>query len=663
VLPILADFSLSQSVVGATQDFGHTLDTVIHRPSDNLVLSSVVSQELTSDHSVVLTQLNVEVPRLIPAMVDVRNIRGIVIADFLSDLQTALDLRKPLTADSFDKVLRSTLDVHAPLSQKTVSGKRDAPWYNMTGEDLLIAKRERRRAERALDKNKLTVFKQIYNAAKRAVTNIVHSAKVLYYSARVEECQSSKQLFGVTNNLLGNKKKSPLPTIYPIVELPQRFLNFFQNKIVMIREKLDAASLLPSDETSKPFQGRCLEKFLTIDEETVKQMILQFGAKSCGLDPLPSQLLFESINVLLPHITRFLNDSIASGKFPDSMKQAIVKPLIKKSSLDRNDLKNYRPVSNLSVLSKVLEKIVLQQLNEHLSFNKLMQSHQSAYRSGHSTETALLKIMNDILISLDKRNVSLLTLLDLSAAFDTIDHAILLKRLEMSFGIRGIALSWFESYLSNRSQNVVVNGLKSESSKLQFGVPQGSVLGPVLFLLYMSPLFDIVKLHNIGHHAFADDNQLYKDSSVSNIHASLHSMEHCVSAVKAWMTSNKLQLNDSKTEAMLLRSPYCSFDENSLPDCVQVGECEVNFVTSVTNLGVTFDHFADLSKHVQNICQISYNSIREISAIRNYLTVNATKTLMCSLVLSRLDYCNSLLHGCEKSTFKNSNVSKILLPN
>ncbi|KAK7108418.1 hypothetical protein V1264_016162 [Littorina saxatilis] len=330
------------------------------------------------------------------------------------------------------------------------------------------------------------------------------------------------------------------------------------------------------------------------------------------------------------------------------MKQALVKPLIKKSSLDRNDLKNYRPVSNLSFLSKILERLVLLQLNAHLSSNNLLSSLQSAYRPAHSTETALLKIVNDLLMALNNGKVSVLTLLDLSAAFDTIDHSIMTARLEATFGITGSALSWFESYLSDRIQTVVVNGISSESTVLQFGVPQGSVLGPVLFVLYMNPLFNLVKQYPIDHHAFADDNQLYKDSEIDQIDTTVSEMEDCVVAVKAWMTANKLQLNDSKTESMLVRSKYRSFPENSLPSSIHVGDSDVNFVSSVTNLGVTFDHFLNLSQHVQNIRTIAYSNLRKISSIRHYLTPQAAQTLACSLVLSRIDYCNSLFYGCDQ---------------
>ncbi|WP_419629606.1 reverse transcriptase domain-containing protein, partial [Thiolapillus sp.] len=157
-----------------------------------------------------------------------------------------------------------------------------------------------------------------------------------------------------------------------------------------------------------------------------------------------------------------------------------MKPLLKKTTLNPEILKNYRPVSNLSFLSKILEKVVLRQLSNHLLTNNLFYSHQSAYRAGHSTETALLKIVNDLLSALDEDKVSLLSLLDLSAAFDTIDHSILLSRLSYSFGISDTVLAWFTSYLTDRIQTISVNGSKSLPAPLHYGVPKGSVLRPIL---------------------------------------------------------------------------------------------------------------------------------------------------------------------------------------
>ena len=172
-------------------------------------------------------------------------------------------------------------------------------------------------------------------------------------------------------------------------------------------------------------------------------------------------------------------------------------------------MKNYRPVSNLSFLSKILEKLVASRLNSHINSSHISNDYQSAYRKFHSTETALLKIHNDILSSMDDGRVTALTLLDLSAAFDTIGHTILLRRLGNWFGVSGKALDRFKSYLTVRSQRIKLGNCLSSRSDLSFGVPQGSVLGPPLFTLYTTPLRSLVSGHAIPRHLYADDSQLY----------------------------------------------------------------------------------------------------------------------------------------------------------
>ena len=248
----------------------------------------------------------------------------------------------------------------------------------------------------------------------------------------------------MANQLLGNKKPSPLPTVFPLIDFPKRILDFFKNKIETIRNKLDVLSSNPPVCTELSFHGRLLTHFRPVTKDFVKRTILSSPSKTCELD-----LLLECLDPLLPCITAVFNNSLVSGVFPSVYKSALVKPLLKKMSLDPDDLKNYRPVSNLSFLSKVLETIVLSQLNEHLNHNNLLSPLQSAYRPNHSTETALLRIVNDFLTAMDNNKICILTLLDLSAAFDTIDHQILFTRLQHSFGISGPTLSWFSSYLSN----------------------------------------------------------------------------------------------------------------------------------------------------------------------------------------------------------------------
>jgi hypothetical protein len=214
-------------------------------------------------------------------------------------------------------------------------------------------------------------------------------------------------------------------------------------------------------------------------------------------------------------LARLINLSFATGTFPDPLKLAIITPLLKKSNLDPENLANFRPVSGLPFMSKLIEKAVLKRLSTHLQSSHLIVPFQSAYRSNHSTETALLRVFNDLVMTVDSRRAAVLTLLDLSAAFDTVDHPTLLSRLEAWFGVSGTVLLWFCSYIANRSQVVSISGVTSSPAPLCFGVPQGSVLGPTLFVLYNSPLHSIIRQHGLSAHYFADDTQIYTEFEIS----------------------------------------------------------------------------------------------------------------------------------------------------
>ena len=218
-------------------------------------------------------------------------------------------------------------------------------------------------------------------------------------------------------------------------------------------------------------------------------------------------------------------------------------PLLKKAGLDPV-FKNLRPVSNLQFLSKLTEGAVFDQTYNRMMDLGLYPLFQSAYRKGHSTETALLKVQNDILMNMNRQHVTLLVLLDLSAAFDTVDHKMLLHRLHSSLGNTGTALKWFESYLSYRSQRVFSGGCLSDSIKLPYGVPQGSCLGPLLFTNYSSKLFDVIKHHLPVAHAYAHDTQLYlsfNPNTSSSQSEAIKGMELCIKAIRAWMITDKLK--------------------------------------------------------------------------------------------------------------------------
>ena len=222
--------------------------------------------------------------------------------------------------------------------------------------------------------------------------------------------------------------------------------------------------------------------------------------------PLTQSLHGYSNNYLATIVNASL--SCACAEFPTELKKAFLTPLIKKIILDCEIFKNYRPVSNLSFISKLVERVVCVQLVEHLKTN-LYEIFQSAYRQLHSTETALLCVQNDPLQAVDNEGGAILVLLDLSAAFDTIDHQKWLNLLNQSFGIRGVALKWFESYLKDRTQTVQIGPCTSTTVILRYGVPQGSVLGPILFTMYTTSPGNIIRKHGLNFHLYAADTQLY----------------------------------------------------------------------------------------------------------------------------------------------------------
>ena len=296
-------------------------------------------------------------------------------------------------------------------------------------------------------------------------------------------------------------------------------------------------------------------------------------------------------------------------------------------------------MSNLCFISKILEKVVSLQISDHINKYSLLELNQSAYRKLHNTETALLKIYNDLLISADKKKVSILVLLDLSAAFDTLDHSVLLDRLNVSFGLSGTVLEWFRSYLVGRTQSVIINDVTSEPRTLLYGVPQGSVLGPICYTLYTTPLGELIRSHNMPFHMYADDTQLYLSLEPDSIDVLVDKVEICLNDIRDWMILNKLKLNEDKTEIILCNPKNYDVPISSL----KFGNEIINFSKSGKNLGVIFDEKLNLNDHIASVSKTVYTEIRRLKQISNFISSKSSlQKLASSFILSRLDYCNSL---------------------
>ena len=395
-----------------------------------------------------------------------------------------------------------------------------------------------------------------------------------------------------------------------------------------------------------PRRHTVMTHFTPVSNKTIEEIITSLSSSTCSLDILPTRFLKSVLSSLLPQLCQIVNISIQSGSFPSSLKTVVIKPLLKKSSLDATVLNNYRPISNLPFLGKVLEKAVYQQLSDFLQRNNCFDEFQSGFRPHHSTETALIKVTNDIRLNTDAGKVSVLVLLDLSAAFDTVDHVILLQRLEDWVGVSGTALKWFKSYLEDRKYFVEVGTCVSDEMALTCGVPQGSILGPLLFSLYMLPLGLLIRSNNVSYHSYADDTQIYISLTSGEL-GPVDSLCHCIEQITVWMQNNFLQINTDKTEVIIF-GPQRQREHVSS----HLESLSLKPTNQVRNLGVIMDSDLNFNSHIKSIISAAFYHLKNIARIKGILSKADLERLIHAFISSRLDYCNGLLTGLTKQAVR-----------
>ncbi len=654
-LSLLECMGLENHVFIPTHESGHALDLFITRKGCDFSLGVPVADYYISDHSFVTCDISVSKPDLEIRDVTYRKYKSIDIEELKQDLaQSELCTKSFSDLDDlvlcYQDTLSGLMDKHAPEKSKRSVVRPKQPWYN---DNLNNLKRLRRSSERKWTKTKSSSDHVIFKKARNKFSNTLETDRCNHLSNLVNECAGDqKKLFKIVSFLTGDSKASPLPEYNDPLALANDFGEFFAHKIETIQQKIDDIcdneSIAPLEEMIHVDLSVKFDQFHSLSEDDVRKMISKSASKSCKLDPAPTWIIKQCLDLLLPVITLMINLSLQLGYFPDAWKCAIVLPIIKKLGLDLL-FKNFRPVSNLPYISKLTEDAVVGQMTGHTKDNDLLPVHASSHRKYHSTETALLKVQSDIFENMDHQNVTLLVMLDLSAAFDTVSHDVLFAVLEHQFGVSGTVLDWFRSYLTNRKQKILVNdNVMSEPRDLNCGVPQGSCLGPVLFVLYISSLYDVISRHLPSVHGYADDHQLYisfKPDPVCTDNT-VKAMEECIHDVRQWMLVNRLMINDSKTEVMLIGT-WQQLRKISI-DGVNVGYTEIKPVTSVRNLGVIQDNHLKMDQHVTNICKKSFYQLYRLRRIRKYLSPEATQTLVHAFITSNLDYCNSLFYGMPK---------------
>jgi hypothetical protein len=350
-------------------------------------------------------------------------------------------------------------------------------------------------------------------------------------------------------------------------------------------------------------------------------------------------------------VSLIVNIALSYG-LPAQLRHAVITPILKKPSLDNNNLLNYRPVSNLGLLAKITEKIVASQLQSHFDINNVGDPCQYAYKRYHSCETALIDLCDYALTAMDKGECTLVVALDLSAAFDTINHDLLLGKLER-MGIEGSALQWLKIYLMARTQAVLLDGHPSDTKGLISGVPQGSILGPLLFSIFMVDIANVFCKHGLKHIIYADDIQVMTKTSTTDLNLNIYKLEECIKDLGHWFVANSLCLNESKTDFIIFGSKHLL---KTLPAVtLKIGSVSIHPSPQLRSLGVLLDCNLSMSEHVEYTCRIAFAFLRNISRIRRSLSRDTCLAAAHALVLSRTNYCGSLLHGIKKKELKKMN--------
>jgi hypothetical protein len=655
LLELLESFDLYQWVKQPTHVKGGLLDVVITRQSD-CVSDIKITETGLSDHALITGRLPIPCSRTETASVEGRKWNDFSVDAFRTDLLNSIlcsgtawtdNLSIDELFDTYNSELTAVLDRHAPRYVCRRKRRALTPWFDG---DCRRMKRKVRVLERKYRKSNIPADRLAWVKKLEEQSRFYREKERLYWLTRINANSSNaRRLWRDLDDLMRRDDDGSSSTASCTPEEASRkaddFLKFFENKVDAVRIETEGASPPVFQSTD----GTKFTRFQHTTPDQIIQLVNKSQNKHCSLDPVPTNVVKNCIDLLAPFICVLFNRSLDEGYLPQSQKVANIIPHLKKRGLDEADHKSYRPVSNLSFISKLLERIIAQQLNDFLSSTNALPAFQSAYRRNHSTETALLKVFSDVCRAIDDGNTCLLGLLDLSAAFDTVDHDILLTRLEKTFGICDAALQWFRSYLTDRLQAVRLAGRCSRLSKLKFGVPQGSVLGPILFLLYSAPVVDIITRHGLMTHCYADDTQVYFYCPPDQTSSLLDRFTRCIADVEQWMKSNRLKLNCDKTEMLWLASRY-GFRSMATVPSVTVGNTVVQPANGARNLGCYFDRNLNMKQHITNVCRLCYFQLRQLRVIRRTLPAEVLKTLLHAFVSSRLDYCNSLFYGlpqCE----------------
>ena len=634
---------------------------------------------LSDFHKMTVTVLKTEFVKADPLQISYRNYNKYNSFRFNEELKIKLEssYQNFTDYDKFQTIFREVLDKHAPIKKKIIRAN-NSPFMTKNLRKLIM---QRSRSKNTFYKNKTPENWEKYRVLRNECVKLTKKVKREYYENLDTKIVKDNKLFWKTvKPFFTNKGKQNTKII--IVEndkivsenkeiaaiMNNHFINIANDNNITASdtandnsENLDLLCIDPIEQiilryASHPsilkIKGRTNTKtrfsFELVNATQIKKEIIQLNSKkSSGYDTIPPKALIDSTDTIKYPLANLFNTSIIECLFPKELKNANVSPVYKKG--DKTNKENYRPISILPSISKIFERLMFQQISNFVT--DIISPLLCGFRKGYSTQHALLRLLHKLNTHLDNNQLVGLLLIDLSKAFDCISYELLVAKLH-AYGLGKNSLTLLYSYLKERSQRVKINADYSSWENILKGVPQGSVLGPLLFNLYINDLFYFVKESDVCN--FADDNTLsVADIDIDSI---ITKLEKDTDTLLLWFQDNGMKLNDDKCKLMIMKPTWSSTTE---PFTIRVGNDIIEEVDNSKLLGITLSNDASIDEHIKKICKEASKKLYALARISPFLCQQKRKILMKSFVISQFNYCPILWTFCQRKS--NNLINRIHL--
>ena len=544
-----------------------------------------------------------------------------------------------------------------PLKKLSRARAKDKKWVNPKLRKLINKKEDTYR--KLLNNPTSDTIKKKYAKIRNTVNSQTEAAEIKYYQELMnEEKKSMRNLWDVAGAIINPQKMKKSSHIKSLKHKGETITNsgkmadIFNKYFSSIGKDL-AEKIKVKNNAHKKYLKNRLQPSIELTEVTSEEILKILNSlktnKAAGDDGIRPGMLKKCATTLMDPLTHIMNLSFKKGIVPDCLKLAKVMPVYKKE--DKTVTGNYRPVALLSILDKIMEKLMYSRIIKFLNNHKILYKYQFGFRKQHSTEQAVIEIIDNIIEELEKGSLVAGIFLDLSKAFDVVDHQILLGKLE-HYGIRGTCLEWFRSYLENRKQYTIVNGTKSSAERVEYGVPQGSVLGPLLFLIYTNDIAESTKDYKLR--LFADDSNIFvvaKDPTTLK-----ENMIKAVTNICEWFRVNKLTVNMSKTQFTIFTKP-----NKTIPgtlNSMKVMDTLVERVDSAKYLGIYIDGNLSWKKHIEELEGKLSKTIQAFKIVSRYINNNQKKACYYAYFYSRINYGIELYSQCTSKLLKRIQVKQ-----